>query len=208
MDKQYDIIIILGGGIDSQRRLPLRVIKRLEHTHQLYRKGVSNLLLMSGKGIKNYSFSEAGVMKQHLVKKGIPEHNILTEDLSTDTIENAYFSRVVHIDPMRAKKILIVTSEFHIKRAKSLFKWVFGPSYKLSFKSVQDECISKKTLQKRKIIEEKLHNYYKKNFYTNIKAGDLFAVHSLLFNTEDKLAKAFILFIKELHLKKDKSALY
>ena len=83
-------------------------------------------------------------MGEYLVRSGIDESRILTERWSHDTIGNAYFTRIIHTNQLNLKKILIITSEFHMPRSKAIFKWVFGLNnsflnqYKLSFDTSSD----------------------------------------------------------------------
>lgn len=86
-----DIIIVLCAGISKEGELPLWVLQRLGRAIDLYSDGVSNKILLSGKGRDNFPITEADAMKTVLLKKGIPSHDILTEELSKDTLQNAFF---------------------------------------------------------------------------------------------------------------------
>jgi len=62
---------------------------------------------------------------------------------SYDTIGNALFTRQMHTDVMNWRRLLILTSKFHMKRSKAIFDWVFSldpPStpYQLSFYGTLD----------------------------------------------------------------------
>lgn len=83
----------------------------------------------------------------------IPAECILREATSLDTIGNAYFLRTQHTDVAGWRRLLIITSEFHMPRTAAVFRFVFnachrglaspdaddGDGYKLTFTSVSDE---------------------------------------------------------------------
>ena len=85
---------------------------------------------------------------------------IFTEINSYDTIGNAYFSRVIHVEPAGFRSLLIVTSTFHMPRTESIFRWVFNldvtpGKFILKFESVSDEDIPLEVLQVRREKEKK-----------------------------------------------------
>ncbi len=108
-----DIGIILGGV----SMIPYRV----EGGIKLYKEGkVSKLLVSGGIGFKAKNKDiEAYKMKEYLLSKGIPEEDIIVEDKSRDTKENMINS-IKLIDSYN--KIVIITSDFHLKRSLKLFK--------------------------------------------------------------------------------------
>ena len=61
--------------------------------------------------IKDYN--EVGVMKAYMTEKGIPESVVFTDHAGFDTYDTMYRAR----DIFKAKKVLIVTQDFHISRA-------------------------------------------------------------------------------------------
>ena len=94
----------------------------------------------------------------YLLKCGVPENLILTETASFDTIGNAYFSRVIHIDPLGLTRLLVITSDFHLARARAIFRWVYslsGGDHELTFQGVPDVGISEASLRAR--IEKERH---------------------------------------------------
>ena len=55
---------------------------------------------------------------------GVASDHIYQEGVSLDTIGNAYFLRTIHTDPVRWRRLLIITSEFHMNRTRAIFDWV------------------------------------------------------------------------------------
>ena len=81
----------------------------------------------------------------------IPPTYILRETASLDTIGNAYFMRQLITDPARLRRLLIITSGFHINRTKAIFDWVLqvahpesqeqSSQYHLIYASVSDRSV-------------------------------------------------------------------
>jgi len=97
-------------------------------------------------------------------KYGIPWDSILEENVSLDTIGNAYFSRVMHIDPLEITDITIVTSDFHMERTRLIFNKVFSledRGYNLCF--IASENVGIESLEGRLEREAKSCDSFKKN---------------------------------------------
>lgn len=52
--------------------------------------------------------------------------DVMEENLSLDTIGNAYFLRTIHIDPGNYKNLYIITNDWHMDRSRSIFQYVFS----------------------------------------------------------------------------------
>jgi uncharacterized SAM-binding protein YcdF (DUF218 family) len=69
--------------------------------------------------------SEAWVIAQSLIEKGIPENSLILEKCSTFTIENTFFTSIIlkrYFTDLGNTKIGILTSCSHISRALKAFK--------------------------------------------------------------------------------------
>lgn len=106
-----DCILILGAGVWGER--PSHMLEdRLEYGITLHRMGVSNRLLMSGDhGRKNYD--EVNVMKDFAINEGVLSSDVFMDHAGFSTYESLYRAR----DVFEAKKIIIVTQEYHLYRA-------------------------------------------------------------------------------------------
>lgn len=170
-------IVILGGGIAKDSRLPEYVKKRLEKAWQIFKgeKGVK--ILVCGK----YSFlypknevpkkTEAKAMKDYLLTLGVPRRNIYLESKSKDTIGNAYYAKKLYFIPKRERKAAIITSDFHLKRVKFVFKKVFGRNYQFRFIGMPSLVFQrKKKIKSIKRQKELLKNT--KKFLSKMKSGN------------------------------------
>lgn len=111
-----DVIVVLSGGTD-----------RTEWGIKLYQDGWAPRLLFVGAAQDKSGPSNAAAMRQEAVAAGIPETAIFTEDKSTNTLENAQFSKVI-LDQIGAKKFILVTSPYHQRRVFETFNYVYGNS--------------------------------------------------------------------------------
>lgn len=85
---------------------------RLLQGIELYENGASNRLLMSGDhGRKEYD--EVNVMKQFAMDRNIVSEHIFMDHAGFSTYESLYRAR----DVFKAKKIIVVTQEYHLYRA-------------------------------------------------------------------------------------------
>lgn len=124
---RYDVGIVLGG-ITSDKEPRDRVhtsgaADRILHAVQLYRSGKIDKILVSGGTGKIIAdeVKEAILLKRLLLMSMVPEEDILVEDNSRNTRENALFSRDLLQEAAPGQRYLLITSAFHMRRAKACF---------------------------------------------------------------------------------------
>jgi hypothetical protein len=166
----YDCIIILGGSIKNNGDLPNWVINRLDEALN----NPTKYYIVTSRGTthkpppidkNNMPIDEANRMAQYLIAKGINSEKIFLESWSMDTIGNAYGVLMMHCIPRNFKKILVITSDFHIRRSESIFRKVFSlpkNEFILSFISSNSELKESekeiKSLEKWKKNSKKIKN--------------------------------------------------
>ena len=163
----WDCIFIPGGGLNPDGSLPPWTLSRLDealnHQEQSHYFG-----LLSGGTVHKppplrtdgYPIFEARAAADFLIASGISSTRILTEICSYDTIGNAYFSRILFSQPLKFKRALVITSQFHMARTRAAFDWVYGLSPaadtpKLTYLAVPDQGLSPEALSARVQREEK-----------------------------------------------------
>jgi len=110
-DVNADCILVLGAGVYNGMPTPM-LHDRLMQGIVLYEMGASDKLLMSGDhGRKEYD--EVNVMKKFAVDEGVPSENVFMDHAGFSTYESLYRAR----DIFQAKKLIIVTQEYHMYRA-------------------------------------------------------------------------------------------
>ncbi|OUV74690.1 MAG: hypothetical protein CBC83_03480 [Flavobacteriales bacterium TMED123] len=125
---KYDVGVVLGGmsAFDSKTNTVNfnKNADRLIYTEKLYRKGIINKILISGGSgmlIKN-QYKEAFIMRNHLIENGIPDDDIIIENKSRNTKENAFLSAEILKRDFQNKSVLLITSALHMKRAIFCFE--------------------------------------------------------------------------------------
>ncbi|MBN2402036.1 MAG: YdcF family protein [Spirochaetes bacterium] len=123
---QVDAIILLGGGVIegvpdiSGTGIPSPdMTMRVVDTVRLYKK-YKHPIIVSGGSLPG-RVREAGIVGRFLLDLGVEEKDIILEDSSMDTVENALNVKEIFLKK-GYKKGLLVTSAFHIKRSEFLFK--------------------------------------------------------------------------------------
>lgn len=159
---RYDAILILGGGVRAGGVLPPWARQRFDRVLEIYR-GECLLPLSAGTvhhpppvDGRGYPIFESVAGAAYLMEHGIPAERVVPETCSYDTIGNAYFSRVCHVEPQGWRRLLVITSEFHMPRAEFIFRWMYGmepPRFTLEFEAVPDVGIPEADLMARRVRE-------------------------------------------------------
>lgn len=162
----YDAVLIPGGGVRENGELPLWTRRRLDCAIQKS-QGAYVLPLSAGTTHKpppvdadGYPIFESVAAAHYLIQQGMDPETILVETSSYDTIGNVYFSRVIHIEPLNIRRLLVITSEFHMPRTKAIFAWIYAleglpRDYQISFETVSDQGIAPAILKARQQKEKK-----------------------------------------------------
>lgn len=115
-----DYIIVLGSQVKPSG--PAVVTRmRLDRAYEYAVENPETVIIVSGGQGSNEPASEASVMKDYLISRGIDESKILMEDQSTNTSENLQFSSQLYED-LSGSRVGIVSSNFHIFRALAIAK--------------------------------------------------------------------------------------
>lgn len=129
--------IILGGGITDEGTLPRDVQKRLLKAVALFQKNIITKIIVTGGATNPHcrKITEAALMMKLLVSHSIKRNKIFLEKKAKDTIGNAVFSKEIMVKKKLCKNIVVVTSSYHLRRALSVFKHVFGNDYTITGKA-------------------------------------------------------------------------
>lgn len=129
-----DVIIMLGGGafadvpdIDGEGALTASPSARLLTAIRLYHR-LNAPILLSGGQVYEDSGAEAKIARRMLISLGVPEKDIIIEDKSINTTQNARFSAKI-LSERNFKHPILVTSAFHMRRSM------------LNFRNMGYECV-------------------------------------------------------------------
>ncbi|MDF2506066.1 YdcF family protein [Clostridium sp.] len=117
---EVDYVMILGAGLRG-KEISLTLKERMEKGVEYLRSNPEALVIVSGGQGPDEEITEAEAMKKYLVGHGIKEARIIKEDRSTSTMENFKNTKeIVLKNNNESIKILVVTNDFHMFRAKLL----------------------------------------------------------------------------------------
>ena len=128
--KQYDIGIVLGGysddSIKPNDRLHFNAAStRLTTTIELYKRGIIKKILLTGGTFRAIDKqTEADKAYQFLLTLGIPKEDLVIERGSLNTRENALFTKKLVEKDFPNTSTLLITSAWHMPRARGCFKKV------------------------------------------------------------------------------------
>lgn len=109
--EDVDCIIVLGCRVNDTSPSPM-LSDRLTVGVQLYDSGAAPKLLMSGDHGQT-DYDEVNAMKQFAIDRDIPSEDIFMDHAGFSTYESMY--RAAEI--FEAKKVIIVTQEYHLYRS-------------------------------------------------------------------------------------------
>ena len=127
LDDYYEVGIVLTGMLsydDYYNRINFKASSdRIWQAVELYReKRIGKIFITGGSGeIFNQNNKEAEILKTYLVKLGINEDDIYTENDSRNTYENAKESAKILKPETHKRKYLLISSAYHMRRSSACF---------------------------------------------------------------------------------------
>lgn len=109
---EADAILVLGAYVFPDGSVSHMLNDRLTIGYELYAHGKAPKVIVSGDhGQKEYD--EVNAMKDFLKNKGIPKEDIFMDHAGFNTYDSMYRAR----DIFQVESLIIVTQEYHLKRA-------------------------------------------------------------------------------------------
>ena len=118
--RQADAIVVFGAAEYAGRPSPV-YRARLDHGFDLFKKGLAPVVITTGGAAQDPDFSEGGVGRDYLARRGIPEQSLIAETQSSDTAQSA--ERVANI--LRANGMhtcIAVSDAYHVFRIRALLE--------------------------------------------------------------------------------------
>ncbi|WP_019227632.1 vancomycin high temperature exclusion protein [Sedimentibacter sp. B4] len=112
LDKDADCILVLGAGVRRDGSPSPMLEDRILTGIDLYNKGVSDRLIMSGDH-STKGYDEVNTMKRYAVERGIPSEHVFMDHAGISTYDSIYRAKEI----FQADKIIIVTQQYHLYRA-------------------------------------------------------------------------------------------
>ena len=119
-DHPADAIIVFGAAQYDGRPSPV-YRARLDHAFDLFKRGLAPVVITTGGAASDPRYSEGGVGRDYLMRRGIPESDLIAETMGSDTAQSA--ERVAVI--MRAnhmRSCVAVSDAYHVFRIRKLLE--------------------------------------------------------------------------------------
>ena len=117
---EYDAIIVLGAQVKPDGEPSLQLQWRIDAAAKAWRERNAIIVVCGAQG-SNEPAPEAHVMRDELIKQGVPEEMILMDDQSFNTRQNIA-NAVTLLADADVDHVLIVTSDYHLPRAMAIAK--------------------------------------------------------------------------------------
>lgn len=113
-----DVIIVLGGEIDGERT---------RKGAELYRQGVAPKAMLSDGTMMSWRTAAIEEMYDLAVLEGVRTEDVIREDRSRSTYENALYSREL-MEELGYSSAVVVTTDWHARRSQFIFDKVYKGS--------------------------------------------------------------------------------
>ncbi|MGA7906573.1 MAG: YdcF family protein [Candidatus Sulfotelmatobacter sp.] len=118
--RRADAIVVFGAAEYAGHPSPV-LRARLDHAFDLFHQGIAPVVITTGGAAADPSFSEGGVGRDYLMRRGIPERSLIAETQGSDTAQSAVRVAVI----MRANGLhscVAVSDAYHVFRIKKLLQ--------------------------------------------------------------------------------------
>jgi len=127
--KRYEAGVVLGAGLATVDKSTGKITfrhngDRIFQAMELYHSGrIGKIILSGGSGSMVFRDAlEADLVRQYLLGLGYPPGDIIAENQSRNTYDNARYTAVILKMEFPAGEALLITSALHMRRAEACFK--------------------------------------------------------------------------------------
>jgi len=153
--KPADVIVVLAG----------EETERVEYGVKLFKEGWARkdrMILAGGPLVWKYTW--ASLMKEQAAFLGVPKNDILVEDKSRTTEEDARYTKDI-LKKYEYKSLILVTSPYHSRRAARIFRKVMGDNIKVISAPSEESWFSFDEWWKRSRDRRSVFSEYSKFIY-------------------------------------------
>ena len=115
-----DAIVVLGCPLAPDGGLSTTLRERVEAAVDLHRRGVCDLVVMTGGATRPGLPAEADAMRRAAIAAGVPAQRVIAETESMTTVANA--ARCAELLLPARGRIALVSQPFHLRRARRIFR--------------------------------------------------------------------------------------
>ncbi|MGI9103590.1 MAG: YdcF family protein [Terriglobales bacterium] len=125
--RRADAIVVFGAAEYAGRPSPV-YRARLDHAFDLFQRGMAPIVITTGGAGADPTFTEGGVGRDYLARRGIPDRNLIAETQGDDTAESAErVSAILRANGLHT--VVAVSDAYHIFRIKRLLRRYGVDSY-------------------------------------------------------------------------------
>ena len=111
-DAHYDAVIVLGCAVWDNSASPM-LADRLRTAAEVYKTGCADYVLVTGDSLEPWKYDETGVMREFLIREGVPAESIVCDPLGLSTYE----SMMRAVKEFGISSAVVVTTGFHCARS-------------------------------------------------------------------------------------------
>ncbi len=115
--ENVDCIIVLGCQVHPDGNPSIMLEDRIKRGVELYNLGVSQKIIMSGDH-GQVEYDEVNAMKQKAIDLGVDSSDVFMDHAGFSTYETVYRAKEI----FQAKRVVIVTQQYHLYRAVYIAK--------------------------------------------------------------------------------------
>lgn len=109
--------IVLGCTVKNNEATPM-LMRRCDRGLKFLQENKKSVLILSGGREDEINRSEAQTMFDYLIEKGADANRLILENKSRTTVENMLFSKKILEENNYGNRAVIITTDFHLFRAK------------------------------------------------------------------------------------------
>jgi uncharacterized SAM-binding protein YcdF (DUF218 family) len=115
-----DVIVIFGAAQYAGHPSPVYKA-RLDHGYELFDKGMASMVITTGGAGQDPEFSEGGVGRDYLLRRGVPEKSLIAETQGSDTAQSAErVGNIMRVNGMH--RCIAVSDAYHVFRIRALLE--------------------------------------------------------------------------------------
>jgi uncharacterized SAM-binding protein YcdF (DUF218 family) len=140
-----DAIVVFGAAEYSGHPSPV-LRARLDHGFDLFRQKLAPVVIATGGAGADTKFSEGGVGRDYLMRRGVPERSLIAETQGRDTAESAVRVGVImHANGLHS--CIAVSDAYHVFRIRKLLEHEgVGPVYTAPRPDSRPHSVAQRTL--------------------------------------------------------------
>jgi uncharacterized SAM-binding protein YcdF (DUF218 family) len=115
-----DAIVVFGAAEYAGRPSPV-YRARLDHAFTLFQGGIAPVVITTGGAAADPSFNEGGVGHDYLMRRGVPEPNLIAETTGSDTAQSAERVGVI-MRTNHMQSCVAVSDAYHVFRIRKLLE--------------------------------------------------------------------------------------